>query len=102
MFTKKKKVFKKLFQRSPKKGLEKKFKVIYKILTIKKIVRCPLAKDRGIFEDLKLQGQGLDLQGQGLQNVFSRTPPLVGASLIISFIGKPDVDNIDNTFLILF
>ena len=40
---------------------------------------CPRAEDRAIFEDLRLrgqsQGQGLDLrgQGQGLQNVFSRT-----------------------------
>ena len=32
-----------------------------------------------IFEDLRPRGQGLDLrgQGQGLQNVSSRTPPLV-------------------------
>ena len=44
----KKKVFKKLFQ------------AIYKILT----------EDRAIFEDLRLRGQGL-------QNVSSRTPPLM-------------------------
>ena len=44
---------------------------------------CPRAEDRPIFEDLRPrgQGQGLDLrgQGQGLQNVSSRTPPLVNA-----------------------
>ena len=40
---------------------------------------CPRAEDRPIFEDLRSrgQGQGLDLRGQGLQNVSSRTPPLV-------------------------
>ena len=50
---------------------------------------CPRAKDRAIFEDLTPRGQGLDLrgQGQGHQNVSSRTssrprtsyrtPPLV-------------------------
>ena len=41
---------------------------------------CPRAEDRAIFEDLRLQGQGLDLRGQGLQNVSSkrssRTLPL--------------------------
>ena len=46
---------------------------------------CPRAEDRAIFEDLRPQGQdqGLDLRGQGLQNVSlrprtsSRTPPLL-------------------------
>ena len=40
---------------------------------------CPRAEDRPIFEDLRPrgQGQGLDLRGQGLQNVSSRTPPLI-------------------------
>ena len=49
---------------------------------------CPRAEDRVIFEDLRLRGQGqeldlwgqgqeLDLWGQGLQNVSSRTPPLM-------------------------
>ena len=41
---------------------------------------CPRAEDRPVFEDLRPRGQGLDLrgkgQGQGLQNVSSRTPPL--------------------------
>ena len=45
---------------------------------------CPRAEDRPIFEDLRPrgqgQGQGLDLRGQGLQNVSSRTPPLVWGS----------------------
>ena len=37
---------------------------------------CPRADDRVIFENLRLQGQGLDLrdQDQGLQNVASKTP----------------------------
>ena len=40
---------------------------------------CPRAENRAIFEDLRPRGQGLELrgQGQGLQNVSSRTPPLV-------------------------
>ena len=46
---------------------------------------CPRAEDRTIFEDLKLRGQGLDLRGQGHQNVssrpkmFSKTSPLTMA-----------------------
>ena len=44
-----------------------------KVLTFQKTVR---AEDRAIFKDLRLRDQGLDLRGQGLQNVFSRTPPL--------------------------
>ena len=60
---------------------------------------CPRVEDSAIFEDLRprLQGQGLDLrgQGQGLQNVSSRTsssprtslrtPPLL-SSVIFSFL----------------
>ena len=50
-----------------------------KISTIKKLC-CPRAEDKVVFEDLRFRGlgQGLDLrsQGQGLQNVSSRTPPL--------------------------
>ena len=37
------------------------------------------AENRAIFEDLRLRGQGqkLNLRGQGLQNVSSRTAPLL-------------------------
>ena len=59
------------------------FQAIYKISTIQKKY-CPRAEDRAIFEDLRPRGQGqrFDLrgQGQGLQNVSSRTPPLVELS----------------------
>ena len=64
------------FRGSPKKNdPEKIFQPIDKILTIQKIVLSSTAEDRPIFEDLRLwsQDQGLDLRGQGLQNVFSRT-----------------------------
>ena len=80
---KKKKVFTKFFKRSPQKNVfQKNFQALHKILTIQKIV---LSSSRGQanFEDLRPRGQGLDLRGQGLQNVSSRprtssrTPPLI-------------------------
>ena len=77
----KKKVFTKIFQAiSTKKRFPKKFfKRSTKFEQFKKYC-CPRAEDRAIFEDLRLQsqGQGLDLRGQGqrLQNLSSRTPPL--------------------------
>ena len=83
--SKKKRSSQKFFKLSPKKNVfQKNFQALYKILTIQK-KRCPRAEDRAIFEDLRPrgqgQGQGLDLRGQGLQNVSSRTssrtPPLV-------------------------
>ena len=54
-----------------KKGLQNFFLANYKILTIQKIL---LSSSRGqaFFEDLRLRGRGLDLRGQGLQNVSSR------------------------------
>ena len=70
------------FRRSLKKGLCKfcaRFlKFSNKILPIQKIVLSS-TKDRAIFEDLRLrgQGQGLDLRGRGLQNLLSRISPLV-------------------------
>ena len=66
---KKNRLQKNFFRRSPKKRSRKKFSPIFKILTIQKIV---LSSSRGqaIFE-------GLRLRGQGLQNVSSRTPPLL-------------------------
>ena len=72
----KKKVFKKYFGRSPVKNAFKKFfQAIYTNFQQFKKKCCPRAEDRPIFEDLRLQGQGqgLDLRGQGLQNVSSRT-----------------------------
>ena len=66
----KKKVFKIFFRRSPAKNvLQNFFQAIYKISTIQKKC-CPRAEDRTIFEDLRPRGQGL-------QNVSSRTPPLL-------------------------
>ena len=63
-----------------KRFLKSFFQAIYKISTIQKKC-CPRAEDRAIFEDLRPRGKGLDLRGQGLQNVSSRprtssrTPP---------------------------
>ena len=92
----KKKVFAKFFQAisktKQKKGVHKNFLGdLYKKTLSKKFFKrytkfsqfkkycCPQAEDRPIFEDLRPrgQGQGLDLRGQGLQNVSSRTPPLI-------------------------
>ena len=76
MFSKKKKIFKKMFQAfSSKKGLLKFFfRRFTKFQQFKKKC-CPRVEDRPIFEDLRSRGQGLVLrgQGQGLQNVSSRT-----------------------------
>ena len=70
----KKKSLQKFFQAfSNKKRLLKSFfRAIYKISTIQKRC-CPRAEDRAIFEDLRSRGQRLDLRGQRLQNVSSRT-----------------------------
>ena len=70
----KKKSLQKFFQAffNKKRLLKSFFQAIYKISTIQKKC-CPRAEDRAIFEDLRLRGQGLDLRGQGLQNVSSRT-----------------------------
>ena len=94
VLSKKKGLQRKFFRRSPQKKKTKRsskffqaffrkktfskifFQSIYKISTIQKKC-CPQAEDRAIFEDLRPQGQGLDLRGQGLQNVSSRTPPLL-------------------------
>ena len=71
---KKKKVFTKIFQAiSTKNVFQKFFQALHKILTIQKIV---LSSRRGQANFWGLsQGQGLDLrgQGQGLQNLSSRT-----------------------------
>ena len=59
------------FRRFQKKGLQKFFQAFYKLSTIQNIV---LSSSRG---QGKFQGQGQELdlggQGQGLQNVFSKT-----------------------------
>ena len=61
-----------------------------KISTIQKR-RGPRADDRAIFEDLRPRGQGQEFdfqgQGQGLENVSSRTPPLLFSTLY-SLVGK--------------
>ena len=69
---KKKRSSQKFFRRSSQKNVfQKIFQALHKNLTIQK--KCyPRAEDRPIFEDLRPRGQG-----QGLQNVSSRTPPLV-------------------------
>ena len=60
----------KLFKRSPQKNVfQKIFRVLHKILTIQKVVLSS-SRGRPIFEDLRPRGQS---QGQGLQNVSSRT-----------------------------
>ena len=69
---KKKRSSQKFFRRSPLKNVfQKIFQALHKILTFQKSC-CPRAEDRPIFEDLRPRGQG-----QGLQNVSSRTPPLI-------------------------
>ena len=70
----KKRSLQKFFQAfSNKKRLLKSFfRAIYKISTIQKRC-CPRAEDSAIFEDLRSRGQRLDLRGQRLQNVSSRT-----------------------------
>ena len=80
---KKKRSSQKFLKRSPQKNVfQKIFQALHTILTIQKLRNwcCPRAEDRPIFEDLRPRGQGLDLRGQGLQNVSSRTPPLVTSS----------------------
>ena len=86
---KKKRSSQKLFRRSPQKNVfQKNFQAIstkkhfpkcFSMFKQFKKYCCPRAEDRPIFEDLRPrgQGQGLDLQGQGLRNVSSRTPPLL-------------------------
>ena len=88
---KNKKRFSEIFRaisKKKQKGLRKvsaRFLAFFKkILTIQTIALSS-AENRAIFEDLRLRGQGqeLDLRGQGLQNVSSRprtslrTPPRV-------------------------
>ena len=68
----KKRSSQKFFRRSPQKNVfQKIFQALHKILTIQK-VGYPRAEDRPVFKDVRPRGQG-----QGLQNVSSRTPPLV-------------------------
>ena len=98
---KKKRSSQKFFRRSPKKKKKKKKKGLHKNFlgdlhekTLSKNVstapqnfnfpkNAAVLEDRPIFEDLRPrgQGQGLDLRGQGhgqgLQNLSSRTPPLL-------------------------
>ena len=62
----------------PKKVFKIFIQAIYKILTIQKIVLSS-SRDRAIFEDLRLGGQGL-------QNVSLRTPSLIVAKNLISLI----------------
>ena len=78
MLSEKKSSSQTFFRRSPKKKrFPNIFQALHKILTIQKIVLS-------FFEDLRARGQELDLrgQGQGLQNVFSRTPPLMNTLLV--------------------
>ena len=88
----KKKVFTKIFQAiSTKKRFPKNFSSApqsfnnLKNTAVQKILLSKNTADRPIFEDLRPRGQGLDLRGQGLQNVSSRprtssrTPPLLTA-----------------------
>ena len=71
---KKKKFFTKIFQAiSTKKRLPKNFSGTPRILTIQKIMLCPRAEDRPIFEDLRPQGQGLQ-NASSRPRTSSRTP----------------------------
>ena len=72
-----------VLSKKKKKSLHKNFSSAPKKFQQFKKYCCPRAEDRPIFEDLRPrgQGQGLNLRGQGqgqrLQNVSSRTPPLL-------------------------
>ena len=69
---KKKRSSQKFFKRSPRKNVfQKIFQALHKILIIQKIV---LSSSRGQANFRGLEARG---QGQGLQNLSSRTPPLV-------------------------
>ena len=79
---KKKKGLQKFFKRSPQKNVfQKIFQALHKILTIQKILLSSSRGQANFREDLRPRGQGQELdlvgQGQGLQNVSSRTPPLI-------------------------
>ena len=68
----KKRSSEKNFRRYPEKNaFQKLFQPLHKLLTAQKIVLSS-SRGRAIFEDLRPRGQG-----QGHQNVFSRTPPLI-------------------------
>ena len=84
----KKKVFTKIFQAiSTKKRFLKNFSSASQNFNNSKNSAVLEREDRPIFEDLRPRGQGLDLRGQGLQNLSSstssrprtslRTPPLL-------------------------
>ena len=79
---KKKRSSQKFFKRSPRKNaFQKIFQPLHKILTFQKIV---LSSSRG-----QANFRGLDLQGQGLQNLSSRTPPLqITASRISTYVSS--------------
>ena len=77
VFTQIESVLQSKFRRSPEKKIFKIFFLAnYKILTIQKIL-CP-REDRAFFEDLRLRGPGLDLQGP---RTSSRTPPLLSSTV---------------------
>ena len=58
-----------------RKGLRFKIQALFKKKSLQ--WSCPRAKDRAFSRTWRLRGQGLDLQDQELQIVYSRTPPLV-------------------------
>ena len=96
---KKKRSLQKFSKRSPQKNVfQKFFQGLHKILTIKKIV-LSLSRGQANFRGLDLRGQG-----QGLQNLSSRTPPLVLAVkrfLTLSSIPHQSY-NLKSPFLITF
>ena len=76
---KKKKVFTKIFwaiSKEKKKGLHKNFSSASRSFNNSKN-SAVLEPRTGQFSRTRGQGQGVDLRGQGLQNVSSRTSPLV-------------------------
>ena len=83
----KKRSSQKFFRQSPQKKVsQKSFQALHKILTIQKIV---LSSSRG-----QANFGGLDLrgQGQGLQNMSSRTPPLIMNAILKFYALVADVD----------
>ena len=77
----KKKGLPKFFRRSPQKTVfQKIFSGAPQNFYNSKTKCCPRAEDRPIFEDLRPRGQG-----QGLQNVSSRTPPLLFTHTVLQY-----------------
>ena len=90
----KKRSSQKFFRQSPQKKVsQKSFQALHKILTIQKIV---LSSSRG-----QANFRGLDLRGQGLQNMSSRTPPLIMNAILKFYALVADVDYVQKSGIVV-